>query len=330
MNYIVFDLEWNQPADIKSTEKRKLQFEIIEIGAVKLDENKNIISSFNELVCPKVYKTLNWHTQKMLKIKMSDLKEGSPFTDVCRRFLNWCGEDVMFCSWGPQDLTELQRNMDYFGMKPLSDGPIPFYDIQHIFAKAKKEEDTTRNLEAAVDMMEIDKDIVFHRAYSDAYYTAKIFKELPSQITKNSVTYDIYHLPKTSKDEIRHTQGRESYYLSTGYDQREDITGNRKILSIGCPRCSGRALRPKIRWYSTNSKVYYGAAICSVHGPIKAKLRIKKNEFGKYYAEKFLSYCPISDVEELKQKKRSIKANRKQTPKDAIPGKVPDAQNSKK
>ena len=71
MNYIVFDLEWNQPADIKSTEKRKLQFEIIEIGAVKLDENKNIISSFNELVCPKVYKTLNWHNPHLRKTEHS-------------------------------------------------------------------------------------------------------------------------------------------------------------------------------------------------------------------------------------------------------------------
>ena len=45
MNYIVFDLEWNQPADGKKNSERKLLFEIIEIGAVKLNEKREIIKS---------------------------------------------------------------------------------------------------------------------------------------------------------------------------------------------------------------------------------------------------------------------------------------------
>ena len=39
MNYIVLDLEWNQCPTGKSGEIRRLPFEIIEIGAVKLDKN---------------------------------------------------------------------------------------------------------------------------------------------------------------------------------------------------------------------------------------------------------------------------------------------------
>ena len=38
MNYIVFDLEWNQCPYGKERENRRLPFEILEIGAVKLDE----------------------------------------------------------------------------------------------------------------------------------------------------------------------------------------------------------------------------------------------------------------------------------------------------
>lgn len=37
MNYIVLDLEWNQA--IKQDHNSQLLFEIIEIGAVKLDDN---------------------------------------------------------------------------------------------------------------------------------------------------------------------------------------------------------------------------------------------------------------------------------------------------
>ena len=38
MNYIVFDLEWNQC--LTERKEIKIAFEIIEIGAVKLDENR--------------------------------------------------------------------------------------------------------------------------------------------------------------------------------------------------------------------------------------------------------------------------------------------------
>ncbi len=41
MNYIVFDLEWNQAADLKTRRENRLLFEIIEIGAIKLNEKKN-------------------------------------------------------------------------------------------------------------------------------------------------------------------------------------------------------------------------------------------------------------------------------------------------
>lgn len=37
MDYIVFDLEWNQSPEGKKGSDKKLPFEIIEIGAVKLD-----------------------------------------------------------------------------------------------------------------------------------------------------------------------------------------------------------------------------------------------------------------------------------------------------
>ena len=40
MNYIVFDLEWNQNPSGKKTRNDRLPFEIIEIGAVKSKQQK--------------------------------------------------------------------------------------------------------------------------------------------------------------------------------------------------------------------------------------------------------------------------------------------------
>ena len=47
MNYVVVDFEWNQACYGKGSENRKIPFEIIEIGAVKLDENlKEIVRKY--------------------------------------------------------------------------------------------------------------------------------------------------------------------------------------------------------------------------------------------------------------------------------------------
>ena len=51
MNIIVLDLEWNQHSGgRKERILDKPIFEIIEIGAVKLDENYNIVDKFSQLI----------------------------------------------------------------------------------------------------------------------------------------------------------------------------------------------------------------------------------------------------------------------------------------
>lgn len=42
MDYVIFDLEWNQCPYGKGKENPKLPFEIIEIGAVKMDGERNV------------------------------------------------------------------------------------------------------------------------------------------------------------------------------------------------------------------------------------------------------------------------------------------------
>lgn len=51
-NYIVFDLEWNQSANGKERSVPHFPFEIIEIGAVKLNENFQMTGEFHRLVRP--------------------------------------------------------------------------------------------------------------------------------------------------------------------------------------------------------------------------------------------------------------------------------------
>src|SRR3712207_2902469 len=113
MNYIALDLEWNQAA-YKVDEEEKLPFEIIEIGAVKLDKKGTILEEISLLIRPQVYPFLVRKTRELTGISDEMLDtQGVYFEDAIQTFLKWCGKEYTFCVWGPTDLTQLERNMSY-------------------------------------------------------------------------------------------------------------------------------------------------------------------------------------------------------------------------
>ena len=134
MNYIVLDLEWNQSPSGKNYSNKNLPFEIVEIGAVKLNSYFKEVGRFSELVRPRVYKNINHIISNIIHIEEAELRKARSFKEVMQSFLEFCGTNYIFCTWGNLDLLELQRNMKYFGLKPLSAGPVCFIDVQKIFA----------------------------------------------------------------------------------------------------------------------------------------------------------------------------------------------------
>ena len=63
MDYVIMDLEWNQSNTGQEKESKELPFEIIEIGAIKLNSDRRMIDEFSELVKPQVgrrFKGIVW------------------------------------------------------------------------------------------------------------------------------------------------------------------------------------------------------------------------------------------------------------------------------
>ena len=113
MNYIVLDLEWNQSNTGEEPEVKEIPFEIIDIGAIKLNSDRSMIDEFNQLIKPTVYLHMHKITSKLIHLHMRDLQKGRPFKEVMNEFLEWCGDDYIFCTWGPLDLYEMKRNINY-------------------------------------------------------------------------------------------------------------------------------------------------------------------------------------------------------------------------
>ena len=106
MNYIVFDLEWNQSAKGKKYALPGMPFEIIQMGAVKLNEQFEVIDEFDRLVCPQVYPVLHSICGEVTGITQEMLADGEHFVDTALDFLAWCGQDYTFCTWGSMDLVK--------------------------------------------------------------------------------------------------------------------------------------------------------------------------------------------------------------------------------
>ncbi len=182
MHYIVFDLEFNQ--DASSERFSKSLFEIIQIGAIKLDSDFSTLATFNRFVKPAIYKKITPLVTDLTGITLEQLQSEEYFPDVYQDFILFIGgSDAVFCSWGLSDIRELFRNIDYY---KLDKQPLPhmFINLQphasrHLGLSSKR----LLRLQNVVESLNIAKKYDFHHALYDAYYTAEIFIKInPSSI----------------------------------------------------------------------------------------------------------------------------------------------------
>lgn len=184
MSYIVLDLEFNQAYDFKTNKTILLipscRFEIIQIGAVKLDDNLNIIDKINIYIKPNLYKEIHPYVEKITGLSKDFLNDKPTFKQAYPLFEDFLGKDEehIFCVWGSSDLRALYRNLSYYDMlkAPLI---LKYIDIQNMTTKhLKYSKGGCIGLEKAIQALDLPKEENFHDALNDALYTAKIFKKV--------------------------------------------------------------------------------------------------------------------------------------------------------
>ncbi|MCR5722775.1 MAG: exonuclease domain-containing protein [Lachnospiraceae bacterium] len=310
MNYIILDLEWNQ-AGTADAANPAIPFEIIEIGAVKLNSKKVMIDEFSALIKPQVYKTMHYMTGKLVHIKMAELKHELPFEEVMERFLEWCGDDYIFGTWGPLDLTELQRNMVFFGFRPFTDGPLAFYDIQKLFALEYAEGKERRSLESAIDFLEIEKDIPFHRAFSDAYYAAKAFALIKKKETLEHISYDTFIAPADKAHEVHKRFSDYDKYISRTFATREAMLSDKEIKNANCHLCDKQS-KKLTKLFAPTGRFFLCISYCEEHGYIKTKIRVRKNDMGRFFAVKTKKVVSAEDAESIISRYKKLKEDKHQ------------------
>lgn len=178
MNYIIFDLEWNQcgsECEIM-TEPVCLPGEIIEIGAVKLDDAFKKIDELRLYIKPQYYTKLHRRIVTLTGIRNQTLEEqGLSFPQAYEKFMAFCGEEYSFMTWSRSDLPILIDNMLLHGID-VSNLPDT-YDLQRIFCNEIMRFSRKMSLDDALSVLN-EKGDVAHDALNDSRNTVLVCNHL--------------------------------------------------------------------------------------------------------------------------------------------------------
>ncbi|MCM1308899.1 MAG: exonuclease domain-containing protein [Butyrivibrio sp.] len=312
MDYIVLDLEWNQCPSGKDEEDKELPFEIVEIGAVRLDGSRKYSDRFQCLVSPRVYRELHRITKDIIRLSIKELDRGADFADAMKAFLEWCNksESYIFCTWGSMDLTELQRNCRYFNAEYKAPTPFIYYDVQKLYSLCCDNGKSREALETVVDKLGIKKDAPFHSAVYDAEYTARILAGMDFDKVSAYTSVDTFEIPKSRREEFTLNYGTYSKYVSRGFADRDSVMRDANVTATRCYVCN-KSVRKKIRWFSANQKMYYNLGICEEHGYLKGKIKIRRSYDDLFYAVKILKLTDEAGAQKVRQRQISARQKRR-------------------
>ena len=181
MFYITLDLEWNQAYAQKALAVQRqlscrLRGEVIQIGAVKLNEKMQLCGSYQIIIKPKYFKKLHRQVRELTGITQEQLELGTSMPEAEASFRKWCGGDFAFLTWGPDDIPMLKENLNAHGIP--SSWLDRTYDLQIIFNKQTDGLNKQRSLEYAMEHFEIPQRLPAHDALNDAYFTALVAAKL--------------------------------------------------------------------------------------------------------------------------------------------------------
>lgn len=279
MDYIVLDMEWNQPWPGSPSAKKPLPVqirgEIIQIGAVRVLEDQTVADEFQVMVRPKFYRHLNKRVSKLTGIKESRLKEeGVPFPEAMERFRAWCGEGVTFLTWGFDDITILRENLALFQLP--SDWTERWFNAQMMFNAQTDGSNSQKALKTAMEIFGIEASRPAHDALGDAYHTALICARLDLRRGVREYEEALHaHDNGFHGAELPDCLSRHVYYGIQDRDNALERMGGQDNL---CPQCSKQMTSR--RWLSQPGHRYMTLANCEEHGDFLIRIRLADDQDG--------------------------------------------------
>ena len=314
MNYVVVDLEWNQAMSSKSSVFNKLPIhlrgEIIEIGAVKLDENMRPTEEFTIDVKPVYFRRMHYKVKKITGFDKERLSHGVGFPEALERFRAWCGDDVTFLTWGCDDQGILEQNIIIHDLD--WDWIAGWINLQLIYNLQTGGDKNQKSLASAMEHFEIEQTRVAHDALGDAYNTAlvsthldmkeglRLYPEAGRILAERMPSFK----PKTE------TAGPEpiAHESFEGFESKAAAFSDPRLADFSCPQC-GKALEG-VRWINQGDGRYMNLFPCQEHGPYLVRVKFRKDAESSSWAASKLTYEADDGMQEY-YKNKSTQARRR-------------------
>jgi len=331
MDYIVLDMEWNQPWPGSPSAQKvlpvQIRGEIIQIGAVRITADQQVKDEFQVLIRPKYYRHLNRRVSKLTGIKESRLKEeGIPFRDAMKRFMQWCGEDIIFLTWGFDDIRILRENLQLFNMQ--TQWTDRWFNAQMIFNAQTDGSSSQKALKTAMEIFGIEATRPAHDALGDAYHTALICARL--DLNKGIMEYG--QALKEHENGFHGAQLPGCIARKVFYDYADKhaalaaMSGEENI----CPTCKKKMTGT--RWFAQPGHRYMDLAECPEHGKFLIRVRLSEqpnglvrvsrltyeatSEAAEAYARRAEKADPEDTGRTRRRRRRSRSASSAETPKE--------------
>lgn len=263
MYYIILDMEWNQALDRAHTVEKPvlLRGEIIQIGAVKCDEDYNLVDRLKINVAPKYYKKMNRHVEKITGITNAMLAKGEKFPEAFAKLREWCTPEFRFITWGFDDIAMLADNLELHGFDPQYGSD--YVNLQLIYKNQVDGEHVQCSLSDAVEKLGIPMDAQAHDAMNDAWFTYEVCRRLD--------------MKKGLAEYANMSPGQRPVIAREMFRDISDIrrvTSDGKITSVPCPEC-GRTLSNG-EWLSLGAVRKNNICTCPEHGEYLVKVVCKR------------------------------------------------------
>ena len=300
MHYIIFDLEWNQPSVSDKIDYKNgvcMNGEVIQIGAVRVSENKEVLDEFSVYIKPTKYKHLNRMVKKLTGIDEDTLSNADSFEKAIEKFRNWCGSEYIFLTWGYDDIDILGNNLRYLG---IDTSWLPkCYNLQMIFCSQTDSENRQYALSYAVEHFSIQMDKPFHNALADAYYTALVASKL--DINKGVDTYNaIVFNDKSIPEYVKNIRYKKAYRSLVSIDRLIEVSG---IYRPQC--CDCQKPLTDLKKYRSGMWNYLTIGKCEEHGEFAVSLKASKSKDDKFNGSQY--FYQINDANRDYFKKRIIR-----------------------
>jgi len=177
--YVVLDLEMCRVTE--SNSRYKCKMEIIQIGAVLLNQSFDIISKFDRYVKPR-FGRIDCFISNLTGIKGRDVANAAELGQVLVEFIEWMPKDSVIVSWSMTDKNQLFSEMKAKGLQfdNMDDKYASWIDCQPMFGE-KVNMRRRYSLEEALIVADIFTEGSPHNGLVDASNTALLFAKMNTE-----------------------------------------------------------------------------------------------------------------------------------------------------